>query len=62
MILSLPRFFHSCCYYCPVKSFFPEQQADARLSQLGKLAGTSPQARSTQLVQTSLLYKAKKQK
>lgn len=60
MILTLPHFFHSCCYCFPVKSFFQEQQGDARLSQLGKLAGISLQARSTQPGQTSLLYKAKK--
>lgn len=59
MILSLPHFFHSCYYCCPVKSFFPEQQGDVRPSQPGKSAGISPQARSTQPGQTSLLYQTK---
>jgi len=42
-----------------VKSFFPEQQGDVRPSQPGKSAGISPQARSTQPGQTSLLYQTK---
>lgn len=55
-----PHFFHSCCYYCPVKSFFLEQQANVKLSQLGKLADTNLQGESTQPGQIFLLQERKK--
>lgn len=56
-----PHSFHFC--YCfPVKSFFPEQQEDVKLSQLGRLIYTGLRAKNTLLGQIFLLGVKKEKK